>query len=205
MMLNCTVAKPESFCSAIIDFQSTDSYREVYWDIILVLGSFGIVCNIISIVVLRYKSVRSINLLLWWLAVTDLLKILGIVSEEWCDIIIEDWESSLHCIISYLLWNTFHTITVGLNTILAFFRYQAVAHVEEFQKSRVNFRTIQLSVLGIYILGFALNVPTAMYLASEYLATVCHANYLSSEMAYVLLNLISNVLPCVILVVISVK
>jgi len=156
------------FCYDAASFGSNHE-SELRW-VGVFMWIVGLLGNILNIVVFGHKSMNSpVNKVLWWLSISDLLELVSIASYawgcEWCFVL---KVLNNHCRQSYLgaktmsasffLLQTFHTITVGLNIALAFWRYLAVIYPLH-SKFQCDHRSVKLTVAGLYVLSLILCLP----------------------------------------------
>lgn len=145
------------------------------WSITCVLiWIVGVQSNLLNIVIFGHKNMQNpTNSILWWLAISDLLELYAIALYGWCcewctyidlffpGLFVTPYYVSVLFLSSIYLIHVFHTITLGLNVILAFWRYLVIAHPLQ-RKFRCDNRSVRKTVLLLYVLSFVTGL-TVLY------------------------------------------
>ena len=128
--------------------------------------------NFLNIVVFSQKQMISpFNKIFLWLSISDLFKLVSIalfvLSCGWCQYMDytfmffrphSSFSGAKALQVSVFLLQAFHTIIVGLNITLAFWRYLTLAHPLQ-TEFKCDYRSARLTVMGSYVLSFILSLP----------------------------------------------
>ncbi|XP_055689593.1 G-protein coupled receptor dmsr-1 isoform X2 [Lutzomyia longipalpis] len=134
---NKAVAEREcsTYCSGTVRDIFT-SYRSIHGYISLVICIFGTIANILNIIVLTRKEMAKapINIILKWLAVTDMIVMIEYIPfSTYMYLIFPGKREFKYSWAAYLLFHMhlsqiLHTISISLTVTLAIWRYIAIKH-----------------------------------------------------------------------------
>ena len=160
-------------------------YQGVHGYASVVICVFGLMCNVMNIVVFAQKNmITSINVILTGLAVADMLTLasyLPYAIHFYCTAI-PDWSyNHPYGWIVYLLFNTslvmtLHTIAAGLTIALAVFRYIEICH-HTLQPRFCNLQPARITVLVVFLAPCVLHIPNYVMYAPTKLRPESNSGY----------------------------
>ena len=193
-------------------------YQGMHGYVSIVVSVFGIISNIMNIVVLTQKCmITPTNYLLTALAIADMLTMasyLPYATYFYC-IAVPDWRyNHPHGWIVYLIFNTnfiitCHTIAMWLTVSLAVFRYIVVCH-HTLGPRLCNLQRAKVTILAVFLTTLIFCIPNYVMFRPMQLKT---KGYWFEENAFVtpfhkvfnywLFGVVLKVAPCVLLTVLS--
>lgn len=194
------------------------SYQGVHGYVSTTVCVFGIVSNVMNIVVLTRRSmITPTNCLLTALAISDLLTMMVYLP----------YVIYFHCVtlpdgtyphpwgwIVYLLFNSYftitaHTVSMWLTVALAMFRYIAVCHhthaitMCNLSRARLTILSIVVSTPLFCIPNYVLYRPVLLKSGSYWFDENSFVSSFHRTFNYWLFGVVLKVIPCILLVVLS--
>ncbi|CAD5115234.1 unnamed protein product [Dimorphilus gyrociliatus] len=206
-----------------VDQQGLESFRrdfnKAHGYLSIIVCVFGIICNVLNIIVLMQKNmISSTNILLTALAFADLFTMIAYVPFTiYVSIVkMETAQPQAWILVFFYLINshlniTLHTISMWLTVALAVFRYIAVCH-HNLGPKLCNLRRAKLTILAVNVFTIAFCIPNytiyniqpvrkrpGKYVAGQFtFVTAFHKIF-----NFWLFGVVLKIAPCVLLTILS--